>query len=73
MKVLCLKCNRQLSFRNIFGDKGISEMNSDRFLRYGAEGDKGFIECAHCGAKNITALTTSKDGRPQLQLIRVEE
>jgi hypothetical protein len=73
MKVLCLKCNRELSFRNFFGDNGNPEMNSARYFRYDAEGDKRFIECPHCGAKNITALTTSKDGRPELQLIGVEE
>jgi DNA-directed RNA polymerase subunit RPC12/RpoP len=74
MKKLCLKCGHDLSIRgNLFGETGNKEIDSARTFTWTPGYDDGFIACPYCGAKNMTVLKTSKDGKPYLEIIRVEE
>jgi hypothetical protein len=72
VKELCRRCQGEVFEKIPLDDKGNIAIEAGSKVRFESEGDKKYFVCPHCGAKNILSAFTSKDGAPQMRIIRAE-
>jgi len=73
MKELCRKCGKELFKKNLLDDNGHVAIDPNSKVGLESEGDRKFFRCPHCGAKNITIASTSKDGASGMFISHWEE
>lgn len=73
MKELCRKCGGELFDKVLLDDNGHIAIDTGSAVHLESEGEKKFFVCPHCGARNVTAPCTSKDGMPQRRITHAED